>query len=109
MVIRVDPNTNGLDFVRQGWHYPFMKVKLSPDGHVAIPVEIQTALGLQPGVVFCCSIVGGRIILDPDPIRNAASIDQKSAKPVLIAPPEAPAECRAEQLVSHVAFSRGHH
>ena len=57
---------------------------------MVIPLEIRKKLGLPEGAVISCEISDGKIILDPNPNRDEALVQEEDGRPVLIAPPGAP-------------------
>ena len=67
-----------------------MTTTLSSKGQVVIPLEIRKRLALAAGAVISCELVDGRIVLDPNPSRNAAAIAEEDGEPVLVAPLGAP-------------------
>lgn len=67
-----------------------MTTTLSSKGQVVIPLEIRKRLGLPAGAVISCEIEDGRIILDPNPGSQRATMAHESGRPVLVAPPGAP-------------------
>ncbi len=80
-----------------------MTTTLSSKGQVVIPLEIRKKLGLPEGAVISCEISDGKIILDPTPNREAATLGEEDGRPVLVAPPGAPE--MTPDLVKEILFS----
>jgi AbrB family looped-hinge helix DNA binding protein len=67
-----------------------MTTTLSSKGQIVIPLEIRKRLGLPEGAVISCAIEDGKIILDPNPRAEEATLVEVDGRPVLVAPPGAP-------------------
>jgi len=67
-----------------------MTTTLSSKGQVVIPLEIRKKLGLPAGAVISCEIVDGKIVLDPNPDAEKATVAEEGGRPVLVAPTGAP-------------------
>ena len=53
-------------------------------------MEIRKKLGLPEGAIIYCEIVDGKIVLDPNPSREQATLSEEEGRPVLVAPAGAP-------------------
>lgn len=67
-----------------------MTTTLSSKGQVVIPLEIRKKLCLPEGAIISCEIVDGKIVLDPNPRRENATVSESEGRPTLLAPAGAP-------------------
>ncbi|MEM8952732.1 MAG: AbrB/MazE/SpoVT family DNA-binding domain-containing protein [Verrucomicrobiota bacterium] len=54
-----------------------MTTTLSSKGQVVIPLEIRKKLGLAEGAVISCEIVDVKIVLDPNPTGEKATLSEE--------------------------------
>ena len=67
-----------------------MATTLSSGGQVVIPLGIRKKLGLFEGAVIAYKVVDGKIVLDPNPGGEKASISEVEGRPTLVAPAGVP-------------------